>query len=61
MPAIFAAATSSLLGVDDASPVTMRMSSAALRPSVLIFSMWSSSGVTRLERTASARSPRSAT
>ena len=34
------------------------MSSAALRPSVEIFSMLSSSGVTARERTRSARSPR---
>ena len=39
---------------------TMRMSSAALRPSVEILSMLSSSGATRRARTASARSPSSA-
>jgi hypothetical protein len=61
MRAIRALATSSLLGVDDGVPSTMRMSSAALRPSVEILSMLSSSGATRRARTASARSPSSAT
>jgi len=57
MPAIRPVATSSLLGVDDATPATMRMSSAALRPSLAMdLVVDSHGGIGYCSRTASATS-----